>query len=89
MTHVVPTIRQTPGNNGPEQFMRDLVNRWLNQDQECPILEELCQALRRDSGIIGGATVANQLEEMFQGRRGLETEILVKNLKPTDSKVLS
>lgn len=70
MTSVVLTVRGTPGNTSPAEFMRDLVYRWLNQ--ECPLLEDLCEALRNDSEIIGGAIVANQLEKMFKSRKGLE-----------------
>jgi len=64
----VPTIQGTPGNISPPACLRDLLNRWLNQGQ--PTLEALCQALRDDPEIIGGAGVAAKLKEEFQRRRG-------------------
>jgi len=70
MTSLVPTIQGTPQNVGPAAFLRDLLNRWLNKGQ--PTLETLCKALRRDDEIIGGAGVANTLEETFRNKRGLE-----------------
>ena len=73
MTSLVPTIQSTPQNVGPAAFLRDLLNRWLNKGR--PTLETLCKALREDDEIIGGAGVANKLEETFRDKRGLETEI--------------
>jgi len=67
----VPTIQATHSNN-PQACLRDLLNRWLNQGQ--PTLEALCQALRDDPEIIGGAGVAAKLKEEFQRRRGFWTE---------------
>ena len=64
----VPTIRHTDSNKTPAACLRDLLNRWLNQGK--PTLEALCQALRDDPEIIGGAGVATKLEERFQSRRG-------------------
>ena len=72
MTSLVPTIRNTPDNTRPPAFLRDLLHRWL--DRSHPTLEELCQALREDNEIIGGAGVADKLEEEFQGQRGVETD---------------
>ena len=66
----VATIQGTPGNTSPPVCLRDLLNRWLNQGQ--PTLEALCQALRGDYDIIGGAELANRLEERFQDQRGME-----------------
>ena len=39
----VATIRGTPGNTNPAEFLRDLLNRWLNQGH--PTLGSLCEAL--------------------------------------------
>ena len=61
-------IRQTYSNTTPAACLRDLLNRWLNQG--LPTLEALCQALRVDPNIIGGAGVATNLEEHFKSRRG-------------------
>ena len=68
MRSYVSTIRHTDSNKTPAACLRDLLNRWLNQGQ--PTLEALCQALRDDPEIIGGAGVATKLEEKFQSRRG-------------------
>ena len=68
MASQVPIIQSTPT---PPTFMRDLLHRWLIREHPSPTLEALCQALRGDAEIIGGAGVARKLEEMFQGRRGL------------------
>jgi len=65
----VPTIRGTPSNTNPPACLRDLLNRWLNQGGY-QTLEALCQALRDDPEIVGGAGVAAKLEEKFQSRRG-------------------
>ena len=65
MTGVVPTIENTSNNNTPAKCLRDLLNRWLNREQ--PTVETLCQALRADEEIIGGAGVAKKLEEEFKG----------------------
>jgi len=65
----VATIQGTPGNTNPPACLRDLLNRWLNQGGY-QTLEALCQALRDDPEIIGGAGVAAKLEEKFQSRRG-------------------
>jgi len=69
MGSCVPTILGTPGNTNPSACLRDLLNRWLNQGGY-QTLEALCQALRGDTEIIGGAGVAAKLEETFQSRRG-------------------
>ena len=74
MASHVPTIRSTLDNTRPPDFLRDLLCRWLTKGH--PTLEELCQALREDDEIIGGANVAYNLEERFQGQRGVETEML-------------
>ena len=71
MTTLVPTIRNTPDNTRPPAFLRDLLHRWL--DRSRPTLEELCQALREDEEIIGGAGVTDKLEEMFRSQKGIET----------------
>ena len=67
MTSLVATIRSTPYNIRPPDFLRDLLHRWLIKGH--PTLEELCQALREDDEIIGGSGVADKLEERFQGQR--------------------
>ena len=77
MTSLVPTIQNTPHNTHPPAFLRDLLHRWLDSDRSRPTLEELCQALREDDEIIGGAGVADKLEEKFRGQRGVETEMIV------------
>ena len=74
MTSLVETIRSTPDNTRPSAFLRDLLYRWLAKGH--PTLEELCQALREDDEIVGGAGVADNLEERFRGQRGVENEIL-------------
>ena len=51
----------------PPAFIRDLLYRWLSREYPSPTLEALCQALRGDDEIIGGANVAKKLEETFQG----------------------
>ena len=70
MTSLVATIQSTPRNNTSPDFLRDLLYRWLMKGHHT--LEELCQALRKDVEI-GGAGVADELVEEFQGRRGVET----------------
>ena len=76
MTSCVATIQATPGNTRPSDFLRDLLHRWLNQGR--PSLEKLCQALRKDGEIIGGAGVADKLEEeMLRDQRGMEKEISI------------
>ena len=74
MTSLVPTIWSTPDNTGPPAFLGDLLYTWLMKGH--PTLEELCQALREDDEIIGGAGVAQKLEERYRGQRGMEIEIL-------------
>jgi len=64
MTSDVSNIRGTLSNNTLSLFLRDLLYRWLNKG--CPTLEKLCQALRSDDAIIGGAQVATELEEEFK-----------------------
>lgn len=66
----VDTIRRSPDNVTPEDFLRNLLNIWLHQDR-LPTLEELCRALKSDNAIIGGAGVAKRLEEEFKYRQGL------------------
>ena len=66
MSSHVPTIKSTAGNTNPPECLRDLLHRWLNQGD--PTLETLCQGLRSDTEIIGGAQVANILEEEFQNQ---------------------
>ena len=63
----VPAIRDTPSNTNPPEFLRDLLFRWIDHGQST--LEVLCQGLRDDPEIIGGAEVANELEKKFQNRR--------------------
>ena len=73
MTTQVAAVRNTPDNTGPSAFLRDLLFRWLSREHPLPTLEALCQALRGvDDLIIGGANVANKLEETFQGQLGLQ-----------------
>ena len=67
MTSQVANIRGTLDNTIPSAFMRDLLNRWLSREHPSPTLEALCQALRSDAEIIGGADAARKLEEMFLG----------------------
>ena len=67
MTSQVAVIQNTPANTGPPAFLRDLLFRWLSREQPSPTLEALCQALRGDDEIIGGANVAKNLEETFEG----------------------
>ena len=67
MTSLVAVIQSTPANTGPPAFIRDLLYRWLSREYPSPTLEALCQALRGDDEIIGGANVAKKLEETFQG----------------------
>ena len=64
----VPAIRGTPSNTSPPEFLRDLLFRWIEHGHST--LEILCQGLRDDPEIIGGAKVANILEKEFQNRRG-------------------
>ena len=70
MTSHVANIRGTPDNTGPSAFMRDLLNRWLSREHPSPTLEALCQALRNDDEIIGGADAARKLEDKFPGQIG-------------------
>ena len=67
MTSQVAVIQSTPANTSPPAFIRDLLYRWLSREHPSPTLEALCQALRGDDEIIGGANVAQKLEETFQG----------------------
>ena len=67
MTSQVANVRGTPDNTNPSAFMRDLLIRWLSREHPSPTLEALCQALRSDAEIIGGADAARKLEEMFLG----------------------
>ena len=69
MTSQVAVIQSTPANTGPPAFLRDLLFRWLNREHPSPTLEALCQALRGDDEITGGANVAKNLEKAFQGLR--------------------
>ena len=64
----VPTIRSTPSNTNPPEFLRDLLFRWIDHGHST--LEVLCQGLRNDPEIIGGVEVANNLEKEFINRRG-------------------
>ena len=64
----VPAIQATPSNTNPPEFLRELLFRWINHRHAT--LEVLCQGLRDDPEIIGGAEVANKLEKKFQNRRG-------------------
>jgi len=67
MTTQIASIRSSPDNSGPPAFLRDLLFRWLSREYPSPTLEALCQALRGDDEIIGGAYVAKKLEKVFQG----------------------
>ena len=67
MTSQVAVIRNSPANTDPPAFIRDLLFRWLSREHPSPTVEALCQALRGDDEIIGGANVAKNLEEAFQG----------------------
>ena len=69
MTSQVAYIQGTPDNTVPSAFMRDLLYRWLSREHPSPTLEALCQALRSDDEIIGGADAAKKLEE---GQLGLQ-----------------
>ena len=69
MTSQVAVIRSSPDNTGPSVFLRELLFRWLSREHPSPTLEALCQALRGDDEIIGGANVAKNVEEAFQGLR--------------------
>ena len=71
MRSQVVNIRRSPDNVTPADFLRDLLNRWINQEDPLPTLEALCQALCDDTDIIGGAGVARELKNMFQRREGL------------------
>ena len=71
MSSQVDIIESTRGNIRPAQFLRDLLKRWLDQEDPSPTLEALCQALRADREIIGGAKAARGLKEKFKNRRGL------------------
>ena len=63
----VPAIRRTPSNTNSSEFLRELLFRWIGQGHST--LEILCQGLRDDPEIIGGAEVAHNLEKEFQNRR--------------------
>ena len=67
MASHVPAIRGTPSNTNPPEFLRDLLFRWIDHGHST--LEVLCQGLRDDPEIIGGAEVAHNLEKEFQNRR--------------------
>ena len=71
MRSQVNNIRRSPDNIVPSDFLRDLLNRWINQENSSPTLEALCRALCDDPEIIGGAGVARKLKEKFQRQRGL------------------
>ena len=71
MRSQVINIQRSPHNIVPSDFLRDLLNRWINQENPLPSLEVLCQALCDDHEIIGGAGVARKLKETFQRHRGL------------------
>jgi len=72
MTSCVPTIRSTTGITDSPGFLRELLYRWLSRRSRTTV-ETLCQALREDAEIIGGASVADQLEEKFcSDQRGLK-----------------
>ena len=58
----VDIIKQTPGYT-VESGLRDLLHRWLHREYPPPTLEDLCQALKADDAITGGATLAKNLEE--------------------------
>ena len=66
MESLVPAIRGTSSNTNPPECLRDLLVRWISHGNST--LEVLCQSLRNDPEIIGGAEVANklQLEKQFQ-----------------------
>ena len=66
MTSQVAVIRSST-DTGPSAFLRELLFRWLSREHPSPTLEALCQALRGDDEIIGGANVAKNMEEAFQG----------------------
>ena len=85
MTSCVATIQATPGNISPSDSLRDLLHRWLNQGR--PSLEKLCQALRKDGEIIGGAGVADKLEEKLRDQRGMEKEISIIPYSPNNTTV--
>ena len=70
MRSQVVNIRRFPDNVTPADFLRDLLNRWIHQEDPLPTLEALCQALCDDTEIIGGAGVARELKKMFQRREG-------------------
>ena len=67
MTLQVDVIWSSPRNTGSQAFLRDLLFRWLSREHPSPTLEALCRALRGDNEIVGGANVAKNLEETFQG----------------------
>jgi len=62
----VPAIQSTPGNTNPPKCLRDMLLRWIDQGHST--LEVLCQGLRDDPEIIGGAKVANKLEKEFKNQ---------------------
>ena len=70
MTADVEIIQNTPRNYSPAKCLRDLLNRWLSKKDRSSTVGKLCQALLADEEIVGGADVANNLEEEFKGRRG-------------------
>ena len=63
----VPAIRATTSNTNPSEFLRELLFKWINHGHAT--LEVLCQGLRDDPAIIGGAEVAHSLEREFSNRR--------------------
>jgi len=72
MTSCVATIQSKHGIADSPGFLRELLYRWLNRGSRATV-EALCQALREDDEIIGGAAVADQLERKFcPDRRGLK-----------------
>ena len=68
MESYVATIRATPSNTKPSEFLRDLLDRWLNQGH--PTLESLCEALQEDIDIVRGPGVATELEKEFSRQKG-------------------
>ena len=74
MTSQVAVIRSST-DTGPSAFLRELLFRWLSREHPSPTLEALCQALRADNEIVGGANVAKNLEEAFQGCEKYKIEV--------------
>ena len=66
----VVNIQKSPHNVTSADFLRDLLNRWINREDPLPTLEALCQALCDDPEIIGGAGVARELKKVFQRQGG-------------------